>query len=352
VNAGVGAVHKLLGAQPKLADTKASTAFDALISADDPAAAPVHAVVTTEQQLYQRAQHTDGAKTKLAAWLPPGAPAVADYPAVLLGGDGLAQEQIGAASEFERFLHKPDQLAELAKAGFRTDGGSAPKNDVVSLGALSAPLSVGDNATRAALANAVGGPSQPAAVTILLDQSMPTDEGGKTRLANVIAGLQDRTKAMGPTSSVGLWTFDGVAGRSEIPLAPLGDSTSNQSHSAQLTSNLDNQSSSNGGHVSFTTLRMLYGSAVSNYHDGQANSILVITAGPHTDQSLDGQGLQDYVKSAFDQGHPVAVNVIDLGSDPDQSAWAGVAQLTGGSYQNVPNASGHEFTSALAGVLA
>lgn len=351
VNAGVGAVHKLLGAAPKLADTKASTALDALVSADDPASAPVHAVVTTEQQLYQRGQHLDGAKDKLAAWLPPGPPAMADYPVVLLGGEALSQEQIGAASEFERFLHKPDQLTVLNKAGFRTDGGSTPHNDVVNLGSLGSPLSVGDVSARATLANAVGGPSQTTATTILLDQSLHTDEDGKSRLAHVIAGLEDRIKTVAPTDSVGLWTFDGVAGRTEVPLAPLGDAANSQSHAAALISDLDNQSASSGGAVSFTTLRLLYGDMVSNYRDGQSNSILVITRGPHTDQSLDGAGLQDYIKSTFDQAHPVAVNVIDFGADPDQSTWAAVAQLTGGNYQNVPNASGHEFTAALAGVL-
>lgn len=353
VNTGIGAVHKLIGGAPKLADNKVSTALDALISAGDPASAPVHAVVTTEQQLYQRAQHTDGAKDKVAAWLPPGAPAVADYPVVLLGGDGVSQEQMGAASEFDRFLRKPDQLNALAKAGFRTDGGSAPHNDVVNLGTLASALSVGDNATRAALANSLGGTGQPTAVTILLDQSMPTDEGGKTRLANVIAALSDRIKAMPPTSSVGLWTFDGVSGRSELPIAALGDAGAGagQSHAAQLLSNLDNQSSSGGGAVSFTTLRLLYGNAVSNYHDGQANSVLVITAGPHTDQSLDGQGLKDYIKSAFDQARPVAVNVIDLGSDPDRSTWEAVAAITGGSYQNLPTAAGPPMTSAVTAAM-
>ena len=169
-------------------------------------------------------------------------------------------------------------------------------------------LSVGDPGTRATLANAVGGTSKAAAVTIMLDQSMPTSDGAKTRLGNVTTALMDRLKAMSPNSSVGLWTFDGVSGRNEIPAAPLSD----QAHASQLISNLNNQSSSGGGHVSFTTLRMLYGDAMSKYVDGQANSILLITSGPHTDQSLDGQGLQDYIKSAFDPARPVAVNVIVL----------------------------------------
>ncbi|MDR3658981.1 MAG: hypothetical protein P4L86_00950, partial [Mycobacterium sp.] len=351
VNGGAGAVHRLLGAQPKLADANASTALDALISANDPATAPVHAVVTTEQQLYQRSQQTDNAKDKLAAWLPPGAPAVADYPTVQLTGDSLSHEEVTAANEFERFLRKPEQLAELSKAGFRVDGGNPPKNDVVSLGSLPDALSIGDAATRATLAKAVGGNSQAAAVTIMLDQSMPTNDGGKTRLANVTAALIDRIKTMSPTSSVGLWTFDGVSGRTEVPVGPLGDTNGSQTHAAKLTSNLDNQSSSSGGHVSFTTLRMLYGDATSNYRDGQANSILLITTGPHSDQSLDGQGLQEYIKSAFDPGRPVAINVIDIGSDSDSSTWQAVSQLTGGTYTGVANSGGPELAAAVATAL-
>ena len=41
-------------------------------------------------------------------------------------------------------MRKPEQLAELAKAGFRTEGGTPPKSDVTSFAPVSAPLSVGD----------------------------------------------------------------------------------------------------------------------------------------------------------------------------------------------------------------
>src|SRR6478609_4423477 len=115
--AGAGAVNTLVGNQPKLADTKASTAMDALLDATDPTTAPLHAVVTTEQQLFQRAASMPDAKTKVASWLPPGPTAIADYPTVLLSGNWLSQEQVSAASEFARFMRKPEQLAELAKAG-------------------------------------------------------------------------------------------------------------------------------------------------------------------------------------------------------------------------------------------
>jgi hypothetical protein len=349
--AGTGAVNALMAAQPKLADNKWSTAMDALLNASDPAAAPVHAVVTTEQQLYQRGTSLSDAKNVVASWLPPGPTAMADYPTVLLSGNWLSQEQVTAASEFARFLRKPDQLAELAKAGFRTDGGKTPQSDVTSFSPVSAPLSVGDSTMRATLANAVTAPAGNPAVTIMLDQSMNTQDGGKSRLANVTAALDARLQAMPPAAAVGLWTFDGVEGRSEVPIGPLSDPVDGKPRSAALAANLDGQTASGGGAVSFTTLRMIYDDALAKFRQGQANSILVITAGPHTDQSMDGNSLQDYVKKTFDPARPIAINVIDFGGDPDRAAWEGVAQTTGGTYQNLTTSASPDLTSAITSML-
>ena len=349
--AGAGAVNTLVGNQPKLADTKASTAMDALLSATDPATAPVHAVVTTEQQLFQRAASMPDAKTKVASWLPPGPTAIADYPTVLLSGNWLSQEQVSAASEFARFMRKPEQLAELAKAGFRTEGGTPPKNDVTNFAPVGAPLPVGDAATRATLANTLTAPVESPAVTIMLDQSMPTDEGGKSRLANVVAALNARLQALPPSSAIGLWTFDGTDGRSEVSTGPLSDPLNGQPRSVALTSALNSQNASGGGAVSYTTLRLIYTDAMANYRQGQNNSILVITGGPHTDQSLDGPGLQQYIRGAFDQARPVAVNVIDFGTDSDRATWEAVAQASGGTYQNLASSAGPELTTAISTFL-
>ena len=350
-NAGAGAVNTLVGGQPKLADNKASTAMDALLNATDPTTAPVHAVVTTEQQLFQRAASMPDAKNTLASWLPPGPTAVADYPTVLLSGDWLSQEQISAASEFARFMRKPEQLSELAKAGFRAEGATPPKSDVTSFAPVSAPLSVGDASTRATLATALTAPAESPAVTIMLDQSMPTEEGGKSRLANVVAALNARMQALPASSAVGLWTFDDTDGRSEVSTGPLSDQVSGQPRSAALTSALNSQSASGGGAVSFTTLRLVYTAVMSNFRQGQNNSILVITAGPHTDQSLDGSGLQQYIRGAFDQAKPVAVNVIDFGNDSDRATWEAIAQATGGTYQNLNSSASPELTTAIATFL-
>jgi hypothetical protein len=350
VTSGASAIASLMAGQPKLADDKASTAMNALTTASDPATAEVHAVVATEQQIFQQGLQPD-AKGKLASWLPPGPTALADYPTVLLAGNWLSQEQVSAASEFARFLHKPEALSSLAEAGFRADGVTPPQSDVTTFASLGAPLSVGDNGVRATLANLVSAPAQNPAVTVLLDQSMTTDEGGKSRLANVTAALNARVQTLPPTSDVGLWTFDGVAGRSEITMGPLDESLGDGPRSQALATNLDGQVASGGGAVSFTTLRLMYPDAVSNFREGQPNSVLVITSGPHTDQSLDGPGLQDFIKQTFNQAKPVAVDVIDFGGDSDRATWEAVAQATGGTYQNVASSAGPELTAALTNAL-
>jgi hypothetical protein len=244
-------------------------------------------------------------------------------------------------------MHKSDQLAKLAKAGFRVNGVTPPSSPVTSFPALPAAVSVGDEPMRATLAEAMASPSSGQATTIMLDQSMPAQEGGKSRLANVVGALQDKVKALPPTAVVGLWTFDGHEGRSEVASGPLSDAVSGQPRSAALAAALDKQYSSGGGAVSFTTLRMLYQDMQTNYHAGQTNSILLITTGPHTDQTLDGPGLQDFIRKSADPAKPIAVNVIDFGADPDRATWEAVSQLSGGSYQNLATSASPDLASAV-----
>jgi hypothetical protein len=349
--AGVGAVNTLIGGQPKLPDPKLSTAMDALLASGDPATSPVHAVVITEQQLFQRSSKVSDAKNVVSSWLPPGPAAVADYPMASLAGNWLSEEQVTAASEFKKFLQKPEQQEQLAKAGFRAGNAPLPKSDVTSFAPLSATLSIGDEAARVTVADAVTAPASGEAVTIMLDQSMPGQEGSESRLANVIAALKSNLGALPPNAVIGLWTFDGVAGRTEVSTGPLSDQVNGQPRSAALTAALDKQYSSSGGAVSFTTLRMIYGGAVANFRPGMKNSVLVITAGPHTDQSMDGAALGDYVRNAFDPARPVAINVIDFGADPDRAAWESVAQTSGGSYQNLTTSDSPDLTTAVATFL-
>ena len=104
--------------------------------------------------------------------------------------------------------------------------------------------------------------------------------------------------------------------------------------------------------MSFTTLRLIYQNALGNFHAGQTNSVLVITAGPHTDRSLGGEGLQDFIKQSVDRAKPVAVNVIDFGSDSDRATWEAVAKLSGGSYQNLATSASPELATAVTNFLS
>ena len=349
--AGVGAVNMLIAGQPKLPNPSLSAAMDALLAGGDPAASPLHAVVITQQQLYQRSLKVPDAKNVIASWQPPGPTVVADYPMASLSGDWLTEEQVTAASEFKKFLQKPEQQAELAKDGFHAGSASLPKSDVTSFSPLSDTLSIGDDTARVAVANAVTAPASGQAVTIMLDQSMPNHDGANTRLANAVAALNSKLAALPPTAVVGLWTFDGVEGRSEVATGPLSDQVNGQPRSAALKAALDRQYSSNGGAVSFTTLRLVYDAAVAGFRAGMKNSVLVITAGPHTDQSMDGAALRDYVRKAFDPARPVAINVIDFGAGPDRGTWESAAQTSGGSYQNLPGSDTPELTTAVATFL-
>jgi hypothetical protein len=349
--AGTRAVRTLVDGQPKLADNSLAEAMNSLLRPGDLATAPVHAVITTEQQLFLRGQSLPDAGSTLSSWLPPGPTAVADYPTVLLSGSWLSQDQVTAASAFARFMRKTDQLAKLAKAGFRVEGVKPPSSEVTSFAELSSRLSVGDNAMRATLANTLATPSSGPAATIMLEQSMTTQEGGKTRLANVVGALDSRIRALPPNSVVGLWTFDGKEGRSEVSAGPLADSVNGEPRSTALTAALDEQHSSSGGAVSFTTLRLIYKGALANFRPGQTNSVLVITTGPHTDQSLNGHGLQDFIRQSADPEKPVAVNVIDFGANSDRATWEAVAQLSGGSYLNLATSASPELATAVTNFL-
>jgi hypothetical protein len=349
--AGLGAVSALLGAQPRLADNSVNESWTALVTPTDPAAAPVHAVAMIEQQLFTRAASVPDASNTVVEWIPAGPVAVADFPTVLLAGPWLSDEQVSAASEFARFMGKPEQLEVLAKAGFRAEGTTNAANDVVSFPALAAPLPVGDDATRTAVAGAVS-PTAGAATTVVLDQGLTGDEGGRPRLTTVAGTLSNRIRALPPNAVVGLWTFDGADSRPVVPGGPLSDDLAGQPRSAALTAILDRLSPTGGGAVSFTTLPRAYSDALANYRPGQPNSVLVITQGPHTDKTLDGQGLQNYIKSVIDPNRPVAINVIDFGDDPDRSVWEAVTQLSGGSYQQVAGADSPDLVAAITRMLS
>lgn len=167
----------------------------------------------------------------------------------------------------------------------------------------------------------------------------------------MVEALTNRLKALPVTSEVGLWTFDGTEGRSEVALGPMAEPVEGRARSEVLNSTLEDQSAAGGGAVSFTTLRLVYNEAMSKFVEGRGNSVLVITTGPHTDRSLDGTGLQEFIRSTFDPARPVAVNVIDFGDDSDRDTWEAVAQTSRGEYVNLPTSTAPELVTTVASML-
>lgn len=343
---GLAAVNSLMAAQPPLAENTAEAAWNALTAQGDAAAAPVHAVAITEQQLFQRTSPLPEDRGAVAAWIAGGPTPVADYPTVLLSGSWLSEEQVTGASEFARFMRKPDQLDVLLKAGFRVDGKTREGNDSVGFAPLAAPLTLDDDTQRAAIAAAVT-PAGVATTTVVLAEGLTGDEGGKPRLLNVTAALRDRVNTLPADAAVGLWTFNKVDSGAAVPTGPLADPFGPQPRSAAITGVLQNTTPTSGGGISFATLRTAYADAVANYRPGQPNSVLLITQGPHTDQGLDSQALQDAIKAATDPNRPVTVNVIDFSGDPDRPAWEAVTKLTGGSYQEITASNSPDLTGAI-----
>jgi len=91
---------------------------------------------------------------------------------------------------------------------------------VTRFAALPAQLAVGDDSKRATLAGTLAAPATAPAATIMLDQSMTINDGGKTRPANVVAALNSRIPTLPSNSVAGL--TDGKEGRTEVAAGPAG----------------------------------------------------------------------------------------------------------------------------------
>lgn len=348
--AGLPAVTALLAGQPRLPTNATVAAWEALTAPGDPAAAPVHAVAMTEQQLFALSDDIENAAATVDEWIPTGPVPLADYPTVLLSGPWLTDEQVAAASEFARFLRKDDQLRELAAAGFRPEGATPEGNAVVDFPKLEAALPAAEDAVRAAIAGAVN--PLGATTTIVLNEGLTGVEGGQGRLYNVTAALRDRINALPPEAAVGLWTFNRLNSAPAVGTGPLGDQIETQPRSAVITGVLDSTTPTSGGGLSFTTLRAAYGDALLNYRPGQPNSVLVITQGPHTDDAIDGAALADFITKSQDPNRPLPINVISFGADPDRPTWEAVTRVSGGSYQELPTSDVPDLVAAISRMVS
>lgn len=169
---------------------------------------------------------------------------------------------------------------------------------------------------------------------------MTTDEAARaTAPASIVTALNARLQALRRRRRWACGRSTGGGSRSESQhrtiwrsrgrAAPIGGAQSPA---------LDAQSASGGIAVSFP-----YAAAaglrrrVDGFRDGQTNSVLVITAGPaHRPEHSTDRGWWITSRARRTRLKPVAVNVIDFGTDPDRATWESVAQMAAVSTRTWP----------------
>ncbi len=324
----VAAVSALATSAPEVADTR--SALGALTSAP-PAAAALHAVAATEQQI--------NAHGGLTAFVPAGAAPVADYPAAMMTGHWVDTAQNRAAGVFVDYLRAPQQAAVFAAAGF----GPAPATTAA------VPTRAALDKVRATLDDPVLGVS----ATVLLDvsASMAGTDGSTTRLTNTLGALRSTMNVMPPDFGLGVWTFgknlDGTTPyRVQAATAPLA-----AEHRTEVTASLNTiRPSDLRADQCYPALLAAYRAAVSGYTSGRTNSVLLITDGPEDDSALTGAQLLADLTAAGDPAAPVRVDVIVIGAE-DTDTLRSVTERTGGTYTRVPTSNDISFGTAMVQAL-
>ncbi|WP_280230491.1 substrate-binding domain-containing protein [Nocardia cyriacigeorgica] len=324
----VAAVSALATSAPEVADTR--SALGALTSAP-PAAAALHAVAATEQQI--------NAHGGLTAFVPAGAAPVADYPAAMMTGHWVDTAQNRAAGVFVDYLRAPQQAAVFAAAGF----GPAPATTAA------VPTRAALDKVRATLDDPVLGVS----ATVLLDvsASMAGTDGSTTRLTNTLGALRSTMNVMPPDFGLGVWTFgknlDGTTPyRVQAATAPLA-----AEHRTEVTASLNTiRPSDLRADQCYPALLAAYRAAVSGYTSGRTNSVLLITDGPEDDSALTGAQLLVDLTAAGDPAAPVRVDVIVIGAE-DTDTLRSVTERTGGTYTRVPTSNDISFGTAMVQAL-
>lgn len=318
----VSAISRLAQGAPQAPDS--ATALDSLAASASSAAAPIHAVAVTEQQLK--------AKGGLAEYRPAGSAPEADFPAALLTGSWVDQTQQVVAGMFADYLRAPAQQQLFTAAGF----GAAPPQPA------QVPAKSVLDQVHSVLANPVLGVQS----TVLIDTSaaMATTDGSMTRLNNTIGAVESTLDTMPADFGAGVWTYAGDTGGSPYRVVsktgPLSDE-----HRSELASALGNISATSSQSAStYPALEAAYKSAVSGFATGRTNSVLLITGGTQDDSSISGQQLLTDLTA--DTAHHVRVDVIVIGGQGATTLQT-LAQKTGGTYTKVTTSDDLAFGTAV-----
>lgn len=303
-----------------------------LAAQTDPAAAGMHAVAATEQQV----RAVGG---RAVAFRPLGTAPIADYPAAILSGSWIDETQNQIAGLFSTYLSTADQRNLFVDAGFQPAGPVPPLPSKTALDQLTATMTH---------------PVLGVYSTVLLDvtSSMSEQEDNGTRLTNVVAALRSELDTVPADSGVGLWlvgkNLDGVKPYRIARATGLLDEAERAEFTAALRTVQPTVMRSDN---SYPALEVAYQAAVTGYTANLANSVLLITSGPNDDSDVTGEQLLTTIASSADKAKPVRVDVVVL-SDSDSATMQTLARNTGGSYTRVSGTASPNFGVALGKALA
>lgn len=326
-------------------DSTTSDAVAEMIEEADEADAKIHAVPSTEQQVF--ATLRENPRARITAFAPSGPTPVADHPAAII--DGTDETRARAASELVEFLRSPQQGQSFADAGFQVAGASAPADSPIDVTEVETPLAPSDAATAAALNQIVESPVPDRATTVLLDESrsMGATEGSGTRLANTASAIGRHIESMSDSSNFGLWVYsqnlDGSAPyRTVVPTGPLSDGDRRQ----KLTDELADVEAGTGSWT-YASLAAAYEDAVTNYVPGRTNSVLLINDGADDQPNSTRAELLAAIAEASDSNAPVQIDVISIGDNPAESTLQAASDRTGGTLITVDSTDGPALDEAI-----
>ncbi|WHT22055.1 substrate-binding domain-containing protein [Crossiella sp. CA-258035] len=326
-------------AKAKVANVPPTTQ-DALVELSktpDLTTSPYDAVPVLEIDLFRRNLGKDGGpKPERPLYgIPAAGPApAADFPLLPLSGEWINDAQVRAAQKFSDYLREPNQEKVLAQeSGVRVRSTNdrprtSPGITWLANDELLAPAD--ENTTQQLAASWASSVDNGQTVTVLVDVSgsMNADGGGgKSRMDWLKAALRGQVDRS-VSGSMGMWEFSrSLDGKK--PYRQLVPTKGIEQQRNALRSAVDGLKPVSATQL-YSSLAVVYRSAVENYEQGRTNRIVVLTDGPN-DGGLNLQQLQAELDKVRNPNKKVAISFITIGPDPERAPLTKIAQSTGGS---------------------
>lgn len=316
----------------------------ALGEADDEGEALTHvsAFPALEQQVFSYNQSDP--EVPLAAVYPVNGNIEADHPYLVLNADWVTPEKEEVAAQFLAHVRSPGPQTVLRDAGFRGTNREPGENFdvehglVPSLSALPRALLVPESVTLTI--DRWTALTQPMNVLVVFDVSgsmlWEIPGTGGIRMEQAVAAASNTVPLFNDEDRVGFWEFatalDGnLDYRQLVPMGPLDDiMVDNRTRREHILTAIDNLTPLTDTGL-YNTIQAAYDTVLSNYDDGAANMVVVITDGENDTAgrpSISQQELLDHIQQA-PEDQPVRVVPVAFGAEANFQVMQEIAEASG-----------------------